>query len=137
MGLLEYQAMRSLRDTAHDGVLCTFSNRSALDLSKWFGPSGQAAWLFIMYKITPCWVTLLQPASQAGRRDRPALEPSASRNKNSVLGFFFSLPNWGPHPLTRPQASVSPLWFWGRDTLARRRGGGGPNSDEGTYTGVL
>jgi hypothetical protein len=30
MGLLEYQAMPSLRDVAHGGVLCTFCNRSAL-----------------------------------------------------------------------------------------------------------
>jgi hypothetical protein len=82
MGLLEYQDMRSLRDTAHDGVLCTFSNRSALELRKWFGPSGQAAWLFIKYKITPCWVTLLRPASQAGRRVGPALEPSATLGKS-------------------------------------------------------
>jgi hypothetical protein len=44
MGLLEYQAMPSLRDVAHDGVLFTFSNRSALDRGKWCGPSGQAAW---------------------------------------------------------------------------------------------
>ncbi len=34
-GLLEYQgAMPSLRDVAHDGVLCTFSNRSAQDRGK-------------------------------------------------------------------------------------------------------
>ncbi len=26
MGLLEYQARPSLRDVAHDGVLCAFSN---------------------------------------------------------------------------------------------------------------
>jgi hypothetical protein len=31
LGLLKYQAMPSLRDLAHDGVLCTFSNRSAPD----------------------------------------------------------------------------------------------------------
>jgi len=31
MGLLEYQTMPSLRDVAHDRVLCTFSNRSAPD----------------------------------------------------------------------------------------------------------
>ena len=43
VGLLEYQgAMPSLRDVAHDGVLCTF--RSAPDRGKWFTPSGQAAW---------------------------------------------------------------------------------------------
>jgi hypothetical protein len=29
MGQLEYQAMPSLRDVAHDGVLCTFSKASA------------------------------------------------------------------------------------------------------------
>ncbi len=34
MGLLEYQAMPSLRDVAHDGALCTFSNISAPDLGK-------------------------------------------------------------------------------------------------------
>jgi hypothetical protein len=32
MGLLEYPA---LRDVAHDGVLCTFSNRSSLDRGMW------------------------------------------------------------------------------------------------------
>jgi hypothetical protein len=65
MGLLEYRAMPSLRDVAHDGVLCTFSNKIALDGGNWCGPS-------IMYKITLCWVTL-PPVSQAGRRVRPAL----------------------------------------------------------------
>jgi hypothetical protein len=34
MGLLEYQAMPSLRNVAHDGVLCTFSNTSAPDRDK-------------------------------------------------------------------------------------------------------
>ncbi len=43
MGLLEYQAMPSLRDVAHDGGLCTFSNISGPDRGKWCGPSGQAA----------------------------------------------------------------------------------------------
>ncbi len=43
MGLLECQCMPSLRDIPHDGVLCTFSNRSAPDRGKWCGPSGQAA----------------------------------------------------------------------------------------------
>jgi hypothetical protein len=31
MSPLEYQAMPSLRDVAHDGILCTFSNRSDPD----------------------------------------------------------------------------------------------------------
>ena len=43
-GHAQYQAMPSLRDVAHDGVLCTFSNRSAPDRAKWCGPSGQVAW---------------------------------------------------------------------------------------------
>jgi hypothetical protein len=43
MGLLKYQAMPSLRDVAHGGVLCAFSNGSAPDRGKWCGPSGQAA----------------------------------------------------------------------------------------------
>jgi hypothetical protein len=34
MGLLEYQDMPSVRDVAHDGVLYTFSDRSALDRGK-------------------------------------------------------------------------------------------------------
>jgi hypothetical protein len=38
MDLLEYRVMPSLRDVAHDGVLCTFSNRSAPH------PSVQAVW---------------------------------------------------------------------------------------------
>jgi hypothetical protein len=42
--LLEYQIMSSLSDVAHDGVLCTFSNRSAPCRSKLCGPIGQAAW---------------------------------------------------------------------------------------------
>jgi hypothetical protein len=41
---LEYQTMPSLRDVAHDDVLCTLSNRSAPDRGKWCGLSGQAAW---------------------------------------------------------------------------------------------
>ncbi len=44
MGLLKNQTVPSLRGVAHDGVLCTFSNRSAPDQGKWCGPSGQAAW---------------------------------------------------------------------------------------------
>ncbi len=42
MGLLEYQAMPLLRDLAYDGVLCTFSNRSAPNRVKLRGLSGQA-----------------------------------------------------------------------------------------------
>ncbi len=34
MGRLEHHALPSLRDVAHDGVLCTFSNKSAPDRGK-------------------------------------------------------------------------------------------------------
>jgi hypothetical protein len=72
--LLEFQAMPSLRDVTHDGVLCTFGNRSAPrdDRVKWCGPSGQVAWTVHHVKNH----TLLghsPPASQAGRRVGPAL----------------------------------------------------------------
>jgi hypothetical protein len=32
----------AVADVAHDGVLCTFSNRSEPDRGKWCGSSGQA-----------------------------------------------------------------------------------------------
>jgi hypothetical protein len=71
--LLEYhQAMPFLRDVAHDGVLRTFSIRSAPDRDKWCGPSGQAAWTVHHVKNH----TLLghsPPASQAGRCVGPVL----------------------------------------------------------------
>jgi hypothetical protein len=44
----------SLCDVVHDGVLCTFSIRTALDRGKWCRPSGQASWPSIVYKVTPC-----------------------------------------------------------------------------------
>ncbi len=44
MGLLEYKAMPSLRDVAHDGVLCTFSNSSAPRRGQVVWPVRQAAW---------------------------------------------------------------------------------------------
>ncbi len=67
MGLLEYKAMPSLRDVAHDGVLC---NISAPDRCKWCGPSGQAAWtitkLHLVVSLSfsqlggpPCWASTL------------------------------------------------------------------------------
>jgi hypothetical protein len=71
MGLLEYHAMPILRDVSHGGVLCTFSNRLAPGRGKWCGPSGQAVWTAHHIQITPCWVTLIQPSSQAAVRGRP------------------------------------------------------------------
>jgi hypothetical protein len=49
-----------------------------------------------------------------------------------VLCFFSSRPNWDPPPTLRRMCSL-PLLFrgGGRYTLARGRGGGGPNSDRG------
>ena len=70
MGLLEYQAVPSLRDVAHDGVLCTFSN--TIDQPQWCGLSGQAAWIVHNVQIhiagilsssqpggPPCWASPL------------------------------------------------------------------------------
>jgi hypothetical protein len=84
MGLLEYQAMPSFRDVAHDGWLCTLAiYNSSLEFhqlaagqllsgqpvrygkGRRYGPS-------ITYKITPAG-SLFPPASQAGRRIGSAL----------------------------------------------------------------
>jgi hypothetical protein len=72
--LLEYEAMPSLSDVAHDGVLCTVHLviDQPPDRGKWCGPSGQVAWTVHHVKNH----TLLghsPPASQAGRRVGPAL----------------------------------------------------------------
>jgi hypothetical protein len=43
MGLLEYQAMPSLRDVAHDGWLCTFTKEQQLEMPSarsWAAPVG-------------------------------------------------------------------------------------------------
>jgi hypothetical protein len=69
MGLPEYQYMPSLRDVAHDGVLCTFSNRSApsdvVRQGRGHGPCVQVQ-NHTLLGHSP-------PASQAGRRVGPAL----------------------------------------------------------------
>ncbi len=67
----------SLRDVAHDGVLCTFSNKSASDRDKWCGLSGQAAWT-VHHVQNHTLLGHFPSASQAGRRVGPALSPSAS-----------------------------------------------------------
>jgi hypothetical protein len=72
MGLLEYQAMSSFRDVAHDGVTCTFSNRSAPDRDKWCCPSGKAAWT-VHHVQNHTLLGHSPPASQAARRVGPAL----------------------------------------------------------------
>jgi hypothetical protein len=64
---VEYQAMPSLRDIAHDGVQCTV--HLVIDQPR----PGQVVWsnraggisAHHTYKITPCWVTLLQSARRA------------------------------------------------------------------------
>jgi hypothetical protein len=70
MGQLEHQAMPSLRDVAHDGVLCTV----VIDhpQSKWCGLSGKAAWT-VHHVQNHTLLTHSPPASQAGRRVGPAL----------------------------------------------------------------
>jgi hypothetical protein len=67
--------MPSLRDVAHDGVLCTLSfiNRSAPDRDKWPGQSGQAAWAVHHVQNHTLLGHSLNPASQADRRVGPAL----------------------------------------------------------------
>ncbi len=72
MSLLEYQALPSLRDVAHDGVLCTFRNRSAPGRGKWCSPSGSAAWT-VHHVQNQTLLGHSHPASQAGRRVGPAL----------------------------------------------------------------
>jgi hypothetical protein len=72
MGLLEYQAMPSLRNVAHDSVLSTSSNRSAPDQGKWCGPSGHAAWT-VHHVQNHTLRGHSPPAIQAGRRVGPAL----------------------------------------------------------------
>ncbi len=57
---------------AHDGFLCTFSNRSAPEPGKWCGPSGQAAWT-VHHKQNHIPLDHSPPASQADRRIGPAL----------------------------------------------------------------
>ncbi len=50
---------------AHDGVLCTFGDRSAPDRTSNVVRQGRRHGSFYhVYKITPSWVTLLQPARQ-------------------------------------------------------------------------
>ena len=73
MGLLEYQAMPSLRDIAHDGVFVSIQQKVIPRQVVWSGQArhGQS----ITYKITPRWVTLLQPA----RRDAVLGHPSSLR----------------------------------------------------------
>jgi hypothetical protein len=63
--------MASLRDVAHDGVLCTFNNRLAPDRDKWCGPSGQAA-CTVLHVQNHTLLGHSTPASQAVRRVGPA-----------------------------------------------------------------
>ncbi len=54
-----------------------------------------------------------------------------------MLGYFSSRRNWDS-PTTHPQARVPPPPVRGGGaTPVRERGGGRPNSDEGTYTVLL
>jgi hypothetical protein len=90
MGLLEYQAMPSMRDVAHDGWLCTFLYNSSSkfhQLSAWQPLSGQP----VRYEKTggtvcpsctnhTCRGTLLQPARRAAVLYQPSsLRPHSKR----------------------------------------------------------
>ncbi len=70
-GFTRVPAMPSFRDIAHDGVLCTCSNRSSPDRDKWCNPSGQAAWT--VHHVQSKALLGHSPASQAGRRDGSGL----------------------------------------------------------------
>ncbi len=90
MGLLEYQAMPSLRDVAHDGWLCTFTMQQQLEIpsarSCWAAPVRATGTVRKRQAVWPgqndiCPVTLLHPARRA-----------------AVLGQPSSLwPHWGGH----------------------------------------
>jgi hypothetical protein len=71
-GLLEYQAMPFLDYVAHGGVLCTFINRSAPGRVSGVVRQGRRHGPSITYKITSCWVNLLQPAMRAAVLDQPS-----------------------------------------------------------------
>jgi hypothetical protein len=68
-------AMTYLRDVDHNGVLCTFCNKSALDRDKWCGLSGQSR-------------TKSHPAALGH-------SPPACSQRAAVLGQLSSLrPHW-------------------------------------------
>jgi hypothetical protein len=75
-GLLEYKVMPSFRDVAHDGVLCTFRNTDQHQTgTSGVVRQGRRHGQSITYKITPCWLTLLQP----NRRKAVLGQPSRLR----------------------------------------------------------
>ncbi len=66
MGLLEYRANPSLRDVAHDGVLCTFSTtvgQPQTRASAWCGLSGQAEWTVHHIQNHTLWAAFLDHPS--------------------------------------------------------------------------
>ncbi len=60
MGLLEQQAMPSVHDVAHGGVLCTF-------WGKWCGLTGQAAWTVNQVQNLTLLGVISSPASQRAK----------------------------------------------------------------------
>ncbi len=54
--------------STHAGVLCTFNNRAASDQASGVVHQGRRRGPSIMYKITPCWVSLIQPTRRAAVR---------------------------------------------------------------------
>jgi hypothetical protein len=77
MGLLEYQAMPSLRDIAHAGVFCTFSKISPRTGESVVVRESRRHGHHVQNHT--CWVTLLQPARWASVLGQPcSLRPHRS-----------------------------------------------------------
>jgi hypothetical protein len=75
MGLLEYHAMHSLRDLAHDGWLCTFTLQQQLEIPSahsWAAPV-RACGMDRPSRTKSHLLGHSPPARQAGRRVGPAL----------------------------------------------------------------
>ncbi len=77
MGLIEYQAMPSLRDLAHDGWLCTFTVKQKLEITSARRSQGNRYGTEKADSTAhpSCTISHLQGhslASQAGRRVGPA-----------------------------------------------------------------
>jgi hypothetical protein len=83
MGLLEHQAMPSLRDVAHDRWLCTFTIIQQLETQSarsWAAPVWATGTVQKRQAVRPvhhvqnyiCRVTLLQPARQAAMLGQPS-----------------------------------------------------------------
>ncbi len=71
-GVLEYQAKPSLCDVAHDRVRVHLVIDQPQTWASCVVRQGRRHGPSITFKITPCWVTLLQPARRAAVLGRPS-----------------------------------------------------------------